>query len=94
MSSVGSSSLLWGLVDLDVGNLQLRDIQTLGLSIGTNVGQQIQKGSGSLLWPSNLVTSSLIDLSLSMSTSSTIITSEWDGFFVFQDIFKIRLGSD
>lgn len=89
VSSVSSSSLLWSLVDLDVGDLQLGDIQTLGLSVGLSVLQQVLDVVDRLDWPSSLLDTEL--LSLSGSTDGVSESSEWNGSLVVQDVLQVLL---
>lgn len=90
VSSESSSSLLWSLVDLDVGDLQLRNFQTLGLSVGLSVLQQVLDVVDRLGWPSSLLDTPF--LSLSGSTDGVVESSEWNGSLVVQDIFQVLLG--
>lgn len=61
-------------------------------SIGGNVGKEVKEGLGGLLWPSNLVTASLVLLASSVSANSTSVLGERDGSLVKQYILKVSLG--
>ena len=52
MSTVCSSSLLGGLVDLDVLNDQVAGIETLGVGVCLSVLEETEKELGGLDWPS------------------------------------------
>lgn len=91
VGSVGSSSLLWSLVHLDVGDLQLGNIQALSLSVRLSVLQQVLDVVDGLGWPSGLLDTPL--LTLGSSTDGGVESSEWDGSLVVQDIFQVLLGS-
>lgn len=52
VSTVCPSSLLWGLVDLDVLDDQVSSIKTLGIGIGLSVLEQTEQELGALNWPS------------------------------------------
>lgn len=91
VGSVSSSSLLWGLVDLDVGNLQLSNIQTLSLSVGLSVLQQVLDVVDRLGRPSSLLNTPL--LTLSSSTDGVSESSERNGSLVVQNILQVLLSS-
>lgn len=89
VSSVSSSSLLGGLVDLDVRNLQLGHVQALGLSVGLSVGQQVLDEVDGLGRPSGLGDTKL--LTLGGSTDGVGETTEWDGSLVLQHLGQVLL---
>lgn len=53
MGTVGSSSLLGGLVDLDVLDDQVAGVETLGISVGLGVLQKAEQVLGRLDGPSS-----------------------------------------
>jgi hypothetical protein len=71
VSTVCASSLLWCLVDLDVGNNEVGSIKTLNVSVGDGVLEETEKELGGLLWPASLGGTEL----LSYSTVSVDIPS-------------------
>lgn len=54
VSTVGSSSLLGGLVDLDVLDDQVAGVETLGISVGLGVLEETEEELGRLDGPSCL----------------------------------------
>lgn len=90
VSSVSSSSVLWSLVDLDVGDLQLGNVQTLGLSVGLSVLQQVLDVVDGLDGPSGLLDTPL--LTLSGSTNGAVESSERNGSLVVQNLVQVLLG--
>jgi hypothetical protein len=54
MSTVCSAALLGGLVDLDVLDNQGASVETLGISVGLGVLQEVQKILGGLDGPAGL----------------------------------------
>lgn len=90
VGSVGSSSLLRSLVDLDVGDLQLGSVQALSLSVGLSVLQQVLDVVDGLSRPSSLLDAPL--LTLGGSTNRVSESSEWNGSLVVQDIGQVLLG--
>ncbi len=61
------------------------------LSIGLNVSQQVNEGSGGLQWPGDLVASSLVLLCDGVATDSTSVLGEWDGFLELQYVLQVTL---
>ena len=63
MSSESTSATLLCSVDLDVSNVALIRVESIGNSISVNVGQQILKHLDALLGPSSLGSLELFGLS-------------------------------
>jgi hypothetical protein len=51
VGTVSSSPLLGGLVDLDVGDLEVGGVETLGVGVGLSVAEETEKELGRLLGP-------------------------------------------
>ncbi len=92
MSTVSSSAHLGGLVAVGVGDLELLQIKSLGLSVGRDVGQQVKEGLGGLLRPGNLVSRGLVDLSGRVTANATSVLGERDSSLVDQHLLQITLG--
>jgi len=60
VGTVGTSSLLWGLVDLDVLDDQVAGVKTLGVGVGLGVLEEREEELGRLDWPSGLVGTELL----------------------------------
>lgn len=54
VSSVGSSSLLGGLVDLDVLDDQVAGVEALSIGVGLGVSKEAEQELGRLYGPSSL----------------------------------------
>jgi hypothetical protein len=91
VSAVSSSAHFWGLVNVSVSDLNLLQIKTLGVSVGRDIGQQIQEGAGGLLGPENLVTRSLVLLGHSVSTDTTSVLGYGNSSLVLQHILQVAL---
>lgn len=83
--------LLWGLVDLDVGNSKVGSVEALELSVGPGVLEEVQKESGGLDGPASTGDTEL--LSLCASPSTTGISPHWDGLLVPLNIFQVGKGT-
>jgi len=55
--------LLWGLVDLDVGNGEVGNVETLDVSVGLGVLEEVQKESGGLDGPAGTGDTELLSCS-------------------------------
>lgn len=91
MSTVSSSSHLGGLITVNVGDNDLGDLQLVHFSVRLNVAQQVQESLGGLLWPTNLVSRSLILLANSVSANASSVLGEWDSILVLQHILQVAL---
>lgn len=89
VGSVSSSSVLRSLVHLDVGDLQLGNVQTLSLSVGLSVLQQVLNVVDGLGGPSGLLDTPL--LTLGGSADRVVESSERNGSLVVQDIVQVFL---
>lgn len=54
VSTVCASSLLWCLVDLDVGDNEGGGVETLNVGVGDSVLEETEEELGGLLWPASL----------------------------------------
>merc|ERR1719384_1116225 len=77
VSPVSSTPSRWGTVTLSVANIQIISIQSLRLSVGNSVGQQILYNSGGLYWPATNITWGLRLLGLGFAADSTSVLDEW-----------------
>jgi len=110
VSTVCSSTLLRGLVDLDVLNDQVAGIETLGVCVCLGVLEETKKELGGLDWPSsagntkllayNHIPSILLFASISeqirtlcSTSSSSSISSHWDGLLVLLNVLEELDGS-
>jgi len=80
VSTVCASSLLWCLVDLDVGNNKVGGIETLNIGVGYGILEETEQELGGLLWPTSLGGTEL--LSLGSSSCGTGETAKWDTLLV------------
>lgn len=92
VSSVSSSSLFRGLVDLDVLDDERLDIESLDVGVRLCISEESEDEDGGLDWPSGLVGTERFSLSSSANTS--LESSERDSLLVLLDILKVldRLG--
>ena len=63
MGAVCPPPLLWGLVDLDVGNSKVGSVEALELSVGLGVLEEVQKESGGLDGPASTGDTELLSYS-------------------------------
>jgi hypothetical protein len=80
MSTVGSSAAGDGALDNDVVDHALLRVESLGLSVGSQVDEEFTDGLGRLLWPST--GGSLVNLDLSVSSDAASELSERNNLFV------------
>lgn len=92
VGSVGTTSHLWSLVTVDVGDNELLDIKTLDLSVGLDVAKKINEDLGGLDWPRDLVTRSLVLLGDGVTGDTTGVLGEWNGILEVKDVLKVGLG--
>jgi len=83
--------LLRGLVDLDVLNDQVAGIETLGVCVCLGVLEETKKELGGLDWPSSAGNTKL--LALCSTSSSSSISSHWDGLLVLLNVLEELDGS-
>jgi len=70
VGTVCSPSLLWSLVDLDVGDDELFGIETLRVGVGFSVLEETEEEFGRLLWPTTKSRTEMFGLSRSSSATS------------------------
>lgn len=92
MSAVSSSAHLGGLVAVNVGDVDLVQLQLVNFGVGLDVAQQVQEGLGGLLRPTDLVARSLVLFANGVSADSAGVLGERDGLLVQQNVLKVRLG--
>jgi len=84
VGSVCSATKLGRTVHLNVLDEQGVEVQTLNFRIGFGIGQQIQQVATRLLGPSSL--GGLVNFGLRVSSNTTMVTTEWHGVLVVNDI--------
>lgn len=90
VGSVGSSSTSDGSLSGNVGNGALLNIETLGLSVRLEVGEEVQDVFDGLFWESTVVM--LILLAHGLSAWATGESSEWDDVFVGENSVHVFNG--
>ena len=90
VSTVSSTALLGGLVDLNVSDVQSLGVQVLKLGVALGILEKAEEVFSALLWPSSL--SNTIDSGLCCSSNTTSESSERNATLVADDIFQILLG--
>ena len=90
MSSEGSSSALDGSVDGNMAHNALFNIESLSLSIGVSVLQELMHVANRLLGPSSL--GDTVDLGLSSSADVAGVSSEGHALLVFKHVFHVLNG--
>jgi hypothetical protein len=110
VSAVCSSTLLRGLVDLNVLNDQVAGIETFGVCVCLGVLEETKKELGGFDWPSGPGNTELLAYNhipsiffyasirdqirtLCSTSSSSSISSHWDGLLVLLNILKELDGS-
>lgn len=86
VGTVCPSSLLRGLVDLDVLDNQGTGVETLGISVGLSVLEETEEELGGLDGPSSLGDTEL--LALGGAASAAGISSHGDGLLVLLDVLE------
>jgi hypothetical protein len=86
VSTVCPSSLLGGLVDLDVLDNQGTGVETLGISVGLSVLEETEEELGGLDGPSSLGDTEL--LALGGAASGAGVSSHGDGLLVLLDVLE------
>lgn len=69
VGTVSTSSLLWGLVDLDVLDDQVAGVETLCVGVGLCVLEEREEELGRLDWPAGLVGTKLLSCNKGISQS-------------------------
>ncbi len=93
MSAVGAAAQNWGLVDLNVRNVQLFNIEALNLSVALSVLQEIQQEAARLFGPATLSTANFELLSHSLATNASVEATERNDILVLDDIVQISLST-
>ena len=94
MSTVSTTSHNGSVVDLNVGNLKILDIKTLGFTVSLQVVYEDEEELASSFRPSALVTRSLDKMTLGMTTNTTVVAGEGDGLLVGNNVVEILLSLD
>lgn len=77
MGTVSPSPLLWGLVDLNVGDQEIGGVETLSVGVGFSVPKEAKKELGRLLRPAGAGDTKLLayeKISISLSTEDKYCT--------------------
>jgi hypothetical protein len=90
VSSIGSSSTSDGSLSADMGDRALLDIETLGLRVRLEVGEEVKDVLDGLFWESTVVM--LILLAHSLSSWATSESSEWDNVLMGKDLVHVLNG--
>ena len=75
MGTVCSSSLLWGLVDLDVLDDQVAGVKTLGIRVRLCVLEQTEEELSRLDWPAGLADTELFACMIPSNQSFVLYAS-------------------
>ena len=94
MSTVGTASHHGSVIDLDMRDLEIVHVQTLGFTVRLEVVEEDKEELASSFGPSALVTGSLDEMTLSVTTHTTVVASEGDGTLVSNDVVEISLSLD
>ena len=94
MSTVGTTSHDGSVVDLNVRDLEIVDVKTLGLTVSLQVVDKNEEELASSFGPSALVTGSLDEVTLSVTTNTTVVAGEGDGLLVGNNVVEILLSLD
>jgi len=86
VGTVCSATLLGGLVDLDVLDDKVAGIETLGIRVCLSVLEKTEQKLSGLYWPSSAGNTEL--LALRSATSSSSVSSHWDGLLVLLDVLE------
>lgn len=92
MSSIGSSSTSDGSLSADMGDSALLDVETLGLRVRLEVGEEVKDVLDGLFWESTVVM--LILLAHSLSSWATSESSEWDNVLMGKNPVHVLNGSN
>merc|ERR1712216_592748 len=91
VSTVGAASVLHGLVDLDVTDLEFVHVQRLQLSIGLSVGKKVEHELSGLLGPASLAVGGASVLGLASAADTTAVTTERNGLGLLHDVLEVGL---
>mmetsp|Transcript_29322 Transcript_29322/g.82516 ORF Transcript_29322/g.82516 Transcript_29322/m.82516 type:complete len:139 (+) Transcript_29322:182-598(+) len=89
MCSVCAAAHLLSIVHLNVSNEKVLLIKSLGISVCCQVAKDIKHVFNRLNWPSNLISRSFDNLSLSVATTSSTEMLEWNSTFKIKNLFKV-----
>ena len=94
VGTVGTTAHFGGFVDLYMGEEQLFDIQTIDriLRVRLRVSEKVKEVLARLHGPSDLVTRSVVKLTLSMATATSHISLERNRSFFHENVFQILDG--
>ena len=94
MSTVGTASHDGSVVDLNMRDLEILHVKTLGFTVSLEVVEEDKEELASSFGPSALITRSLDKMTLGMTTNTTVVTSEGDSLLVGNNVVKILLSLD
>ena len=89
VSTVGTTTVLGGLVDNDAGDVKFFNVQTLGFSVGFSVLQEVSDELDGLDGPATL--SGLEFLGLGSTTNTTVEVTERNDLLVFSDVLQVAV---
>lgn len=92
VSSVGSSATADGALHNGMSDHALLDIKTTRLRVGNEVLEELKHGLHGFLGPSTNATRSLEFFSLSMSSSVSHVSLEWDDLLVLKNVLHVLDG--
>ena len=94
MSTVGTASHHGGVIDLDMRDLEILHVKTLGFTVSLEVVEEDKEELASSFGPSALVTGSLDEMTLGVTTNTTVVASEGNGTLVGNNVVEILLSLD
>ena len=94
MSTVGAASHHGGVIDLDMRDLEILHVKTLGFTVSLEVVKEDKEELASSFGPSALVTGSLDEMTLGVTTNTTVVASEGNGTLVGNNVVEILLSLD
>ena len=94
MSTVGTTSHDGSVVDLNVRDLEIVDVKTLSFTVSLQVVDEDEEELASSFRPSALVTGSLDEVTLSVTTNTTVVAGEGNSSLVGNDVIEISLSLD
>lgn len=89
----GTAAHLDGLVDLHVTNVQVLNVEVLGLGVGLKVGEEVEHELDRLHGPADLITGGVDDLGLGVATATSAVDLEGDGALLVEDLLEVGGGS-
>ena len=82
------------MIDLDMRDLEILHVKTLGFTVSLEVVKEDKEELASSFGPSALVTGSLDEMTLGVTTNTTVVASEGNGTLVGNNVVEILLSLD